>query len=203
VSAATVSATDSTTAKPGSGRRTLLLILALFVLPVFIAAGMYLSGWQPGGTMNHGELLKPGFPLPAQGLVGMDGKPLAADELRGKWLLLLTGDAPCDASCRSLLQQMRNVQIALNKDRHRIRRAWINPAAATDPALPELRHSLPDLLVAQPGTAAWAAAFGSAPGHRLYLADPAGNVILRYPDQVDPLGVRRDLERLLKYSWIG
>jgi cytochrome oxidase Cu insertion factor (SCO1/SenC/PrrC family) len=192
----------SVPAAPGAGRRTLLLILALFVLPVLIAAGLYLSGWQPGRTMNHGELLKPAFALP-QGLNGVDGKPLPADELHGKWLLLLAGSGPCDDACRALLQQMHSVQVALNKERNRIRRAWINPGAATDPALPELQRLLPDMLVAQPADGAWGAAFGTAAGHRLYLADPMGNVILRYPDNADPQGVRRDLERLLKYSWIG
>ncbi len=202
MNSATMTAADSKPAQPGSGKRTILLILALFVLPVLIAAGLYVFRWQPSGTMNHGELLKPSFALP-DGLTGTDGKPLPAEELRGKWLLLLTGTGPCDDACGKALQQMRSVHIALNKERNRIRRAWINPAAGADPALPELRRTLPDLLVAQPTGAAWTTAFGAAPGHRLYLADPMGNVILRYPDKADPPGVRKDLERLLKYSWIG
>jgi len=44
---AAVTATVSPEAKPGSGRRTLLLVLALFVLPVLVAAGMYVFGWRP------------------------------------------------------------------------------------------------------------------------------------------------------------
>jgi hypothetical protein len=189
--------------RPGSGRRTLLLILALFVLPVLIAAGMYVFGWRPQKTLNHGELIQPPLALPERGLTGTDGKTLAAEDLRGKWLLLLAGTGPCDQSCRARLQQMRNVQVALNKDMGRIRRAWINPAAGADPALPELRQALPDLVVAQPAGDAWTAVFGEAPGHHLYLADPLGNVMMRYPDNTDPQGVRKDLERLLKYSWIG
>lgn len=200
---AAVTASVSTEAKPGSGRRTLLLVLALFVLPVLVAAGMYVFGWRPEKTMNHGTLIRPPLALPDRGLSGTDGKPIAIEELRGKWLLLLAGSGPCDETCRGRLQQMRNVQVALNKDRDRIRRAWINPGAGADPALAELRRALPDLLVAQPAGDAWTAIFGSAPGHRLYLADPMGNVMMRYPDDADPQGVRKDLERLLKYSWIG
>jgi hypothetical protein len=188
-------------APAGSGRGTLLLILALFVLPVLIAGGLYVLGWRPDRTMNTGELIQPTFVLPEVTDVG--GKPLAGERLRHKWLLLVTGSGPCDASCADLLHQVHSVQIALNKERDRIRRAWVNPSAGSDPALPELRRSLPDLLVAQPADAAWAAAFGSAPGHRLYVADPMGNVILRYAEGTDPRGVRKDLERLLKYSWIG
>lgn len=195
-------ATVSLPARPDTGRRTLLLILALFVLPVLIAVGLYVFGWKPGQTMNHGELIQPPIVLPTQ-LREVDGKPLAVDALRGKWLLLVAGTGPCDAPCVGLLQQMRNVHIALNKERDRIRRAWVNPAAGSDPALAEFRSRLPDLQVAEPAGPGWERTLGDAPGHRLYVVDPMGNVILRYPGTTDPRGVRKDLERLLKYSWIG
>lgn len=185
----------------GSSRRTLLLILALFVLPVLVAAGLYAFGWKPDRTMNTGQLIQPAFQLPE--LTGTDGTPLPAEALRGKWLLLVTGDGPCDAACADLLEQMRSVHIALNKERDRVRRAWVNPAAGSDPALRGIELRFPDLLVARPAATGWAAAFGSRPGHHLYVVDPMGNVILRYAERADPRGVRRDLERLLKYSWIG
>ena len=200
---AALSAAASDGIQPDGGRRTLVLILGLFVLPVLIAAGLFFFGWRPGRTINHGELIQPPMALPEQGLTGADGRPIGGAELRGKWLLVLAGSGPCDESCRGRLQQMRSVQVALNQDRDRVRRAWINPAAGKDPALPELRRALPDLVVAQPDGNAWTAVFGSAPGHRLFLADPMGNVMMRYRDNADPQGVRKDLERLLKYSWIG
>ncbi len=37
----------------------------------------------------------------------------------------------------------------------------------------------------------------------LYLIDPLGNLVLRYPDDPDIKGIARDLTRLLKASRIG
>ncbi len=68
---------------------------------------------------------------------------------------------------------------------------------------------LPDALLAQhPGLvtvrvpAAVAAKFpGGATS--VYLLDPLGNLVLRYPDDPDIKGIARDLTRLLKASRIG
>jgi len=35
------------------------------------------------------------------------------------------------------------------------------------------------------------------------VIDPLGNVMMRYTDKPDMAGMLKDLERLLKYSWVG
>ena len=40
-------------------------------------------------------------------------------------------------------------------------------------------------------------------GYRFYIIDPLGNVMMRYPQEPEMQGMLRDLERLLKYSWVG
>jgi len=37
----------------------------------------------------------------------------------------------------------------------------------------------------------------------IYLVDPLGNLMLRFPAQVDPKGMMKDLRLLLKASQIG
>ncbi|MBS1172142.1 MAG: hypothetical protein H6R12_972, partial [Proteobacteria bacterium] len=37
----------------------------------------------------------------------------------------------------------------------------------------------------------------------IYLIDPLGNIVLRFPPHPDPKKMIKDLERLLKYSRIG
>ncbi len=174
----------------------LLLILALFLLPITTAGGLYWLQWRPAQTANYGELLQPPQPLPAGSLLDADGTDQGL-ALRGQWLLLLVGSTPCDAACRQQLQAMRQIQVALNKDMGRLRRLWVGPADAASRA--ELVHDYPDLILATPHGSALPAA--ATP--RLYLIDPLGNLILRYPAPAEAQGVRRDLERLLKYSWVG
>ena len=198
-----------TTASPpprASGRRAVLLASLLLAMPFVVAFALYRFEWRPAHTGNHGELTQPPRPLPENGLHEADGRPLPTAELRGRWLLVLAGDGPCDADCLRQLHLMRQIQVAQNKEMGRLRRVWLGAGAARDPALPELRRQYPDLVVAVPpeGAAAndWRAALDGS-HYRLYLVDPLGNAMMRYAPGVDPTHVRKDLERLLKYSWVG
>jgi hypothetical protein len=42
----------------------------------------------------------------------------------------------------------------------------------------------------------------ATPG-RIYLVDPIGNLVLSYPPDADPSGMRKDLARLLHLSQLG
>ena len=50
-------------------------------------------------------------------------------------------------------------------------------------------------------SAEWASTLDNT-GQGLLIADPLGNVIMRYDEAAEMRGVHKDLERLLKYSWI-
>lgn len=183
-------------------RYTLALLVATFVLPFVLGTGLYWSGWRPEKFGNHGNLIQPPRPMPEAGLMQADGRPLSTAELRGKWLLMLLIEGSCGATCRESLQQMRQVHLALNKEQSRLRRVLISTEGS--PPLAELRQAFPDLLVAKldpEATTAWASALENAEQGPL-IADPLGNVIMRYGSSIEMRGVHKDLERLLKYSWI-
>ncbi|HRE16158.1 MAG TPA: SCO family protein [Rhodocyclaceae bacterium] len=184
-----------------SAQRAILLIIVLLAMPFVLGWALYAYGWRPQTTGNYGELLQPPPQLPASALLRNDGQPLQRDALLGKWQFVLVGDTPCDDACRHALHQMRQVQVSLNKDMGRIKRLWINPGAATDPATPGILAEWPDLQVARAPDAAWNTAFPTA--NRVYLVDPLGNVILRYPSDPDWKRVRKDIEKLMKTSWTG
>ena len=48
--------------------------------------------------------------------------------------------------------------------------------------------------------AAWRRALDSYTA-AVFVADPLGNVMMRYDEPIDARHVLRDMERLLKYSW--
>ncbi len=189
-----------TAVKPA--RYTLALLLAVFVLPFLAGTSLFLSGWRPEKFGNHGDLLQPPRPMPESGLLAQDGSPLSNATLRGHWLLILTVDGACDASCRDSLQQMTQVHRALNKEQDRVRRVLITTDARV--AQPDAQPASPDLIaatIAPSAQATWANVLDVS-GQTLLIADPMGNVIMRYPDPTATRGVLKDLERLLKYSWI-
>lgn len=187
-------------------RRAILLVVSLLVLPFAIALGLYYFGWRPGSTGNYGELLQPPLKLPTQGLRRDDGRPLPTAELRGKWLLVLASDAPCAVLCQQRLHDLRQIQVSMNKEMGRLSRVWLGRTVADDPALPALKRAYPDLVIAapEPGLAGqdWRTVLTDGQ-LRLYVVDPLGNLVLRYPETPDLPRLRRDVERLLKYSWVG
>ena len=192
-----------------AGRRTMLLVTALLALPFAVAFALYWFEWRPSKLANHGELIQPPRPLPEKGLLRLDGRPLPTEELRRKWTLVMVGDGACLATCQQDLHQIRQVQVALNKEMLRLRRLLLGSSVAVlsaDPALPDVQRSYPDLLFAAPDSAPagdpWRQLLDGRT-HRFYLVDPLGNVMMRYPDRPDMQGMLRDLERLLKYSWVG
>ena len=60
----------------------LLLLIAIFSLPVLIAYALYFSGWRPETGGNYGELVQPPRALPELVLQTLDGHALRVSELR-------------------------------------------------------------------------------------------------------------------------
>lgn len=187
----------------------MLLVTALLALPFAAAFGLYFFEWRPAKLANHGEFIVPPLPLPETGLSLVDGSPLPTADLRRKWTLVMIQTAPCTMACQKDLHQIRQVQVALNKEMVRLRRVLMGSSVTglrADPALVDVQRSYPDLLIAapdvgQPGEA-WRTIL-AASGYRFYIIDPLGNVMMRYPQEPEMQGMLRDLERLLKYSWVG
>ena len=190
---------------PESGNRArlkLLLIGLFFALPFLLAWAAYWFHWTPGRSGNYGKLLAP-RQVPDGGLVGLDGKPFSLASLRGKWVMLQFDAAACDRYCERKLYFMRQLRVAQGKDMDRVERVWV----LTDGGAPR-----PALMAAIDGTRvvrssgdSVAASFPSVrrTEDHIYLIDPLGNLMLRFPRDPDPSRMLKDLQRLLKYSQIG
>lgn len=170
-------------------RTTLLLIALACAAPVILATLVWYFDWAPGEPGNYGELIAP---RPVEG-------PLL-DKLRGKWVLVTFDSAACDAYCEKKLYFMRQTRRAQGKDQLRIERLWL----ITDGGSP--RDDLRALIEGAHVAAASAKLAEAFPGNRvdyIYLVDPLGNLMLRFPRDPDPKRIIKDLNRLLKYSRIG
>jgi hypothetical protein len=178
-------------------RRTLLLIALVSVAPIVASYTAYYF-FRHDATTNYGALLPVG-PAPVIEGAGSDGAPFRLSDLRGKWVLLSTGGGACSAACERKLYATRQARTMQGREQERIARVWlVDDDAAPAKALVE---SHPGLVVARVPPAALAGLPGG-PG-AIYLIDPLGNLVLRYPDDPDIKGVSRDLTRLLKASRIG
>jgi hypothetical protein len=169
----------------------LAALMAIFALPVIGGWIAYVSGWGSGTASNYGTLLPP-RPL--------DDPAFAA--LRGKWVLVQLDRGACDANCERKLYYMRQARRAQGRQMGRVERLWIiTDSSAAAPALlaaiegTHLVHGDAKLMAAFPAERA-------ARDH-IYLVDPLGNLMLRFPRDPNPSKIVKDLERLLKYSGFG
>jgi hypothetical protein len=169
-------------------RNQLLLMGAICVAPIILGTLAYVFHWVPGDPGNYGELIAPQT---------LSGPPF--DALRGKWLLVSFDAAACDAYCERKLYIMRQTRRAQGKDMERIDRLWLLTDAAAPP---------PALLAAIEGShlGRWNAGMKNFPGNamdHIYVVDPLGNLMMRFPRDPDPSRIIKDLQRLLKYSRVG
>lgn len=181
-----------------------LIILGVGLVSVFpiVAALFFYYVAPPAGRMNHGELL-PLSPLPSQALASYGGGEFRFEQLRGNWLLLHIDSGNCDQRCREKLYAMRQIRLAQGKDMVRLERIWLVSDAVT-PA-PDLLAEYEGTLVVRAAGSDVLAAF-PAPADRtahLYVADPQGNLMMRFPEKPDPTRMIKDLQRLLRPSRIG
>jgi cytochrome oxidase Cu insertion factor (SCO1/SenC/PrrC family) len=182
-------------------RSKFLLLVGVFVAPV-LAAYLAYSGWRPAGHTNYGDLLKTA-PLQQTSGVAHDGAPLDLRVLRGKWLMVHVGPASCDAACARQLYLMRQMRIAQGKEQSRIERLWV--LTGTGMVAPALLQDHPGLIVWRPAKAGFAEQFPAVQNKadHIYLVDPLGNLMLRFPAQPDAKRMMKDLKLLLKASQIG
>ncbi len=191
-----------------SNRRKLVMVLVVFSLPVVAATLMYLSGWKPAATVNHGELIQPVRLIEDRTMQALDGKAVKFSELHGKWTMVYFDSASCAEECMKQLYVMRQTHISQGKDQERVQRVFI---LTDDKAIDNLAAKLSDYA----GMQVWkgdktvlsklALEFGMeseavTAGRAIYLIDPQGNLMMRYVAGIDPAGIRKDLVRLLKYS---
>jgi cytochrome oxidase Cu insertion factor (SCO1/SenC/PrrC family) len=202
----------TTRINPALGRRRLLLLAALFMLPVLVAYGLYYGGWRPSSTANHGELLQPARLVKDAALTLLSGESIRFSHWHGKWTLLLFSTAECLKPCERNLNNIRQIIAAQGKEAHRVRGVLV----VTDgKALDWLRYAIkdyPDMQVvigSQAAVNSLAQQFVLPAGspldnlNRVYLVDPSGNFMMSYPADADPTGINKDLKRLLRVSQIG
>lgn len=188
-------------------KATISAVLALFLAPVVIAIllnSQWLD-WRPDSTRNYGELLQPAVRLPEFELQTASGDTVTRETLADQWQLLHYRAAGCNEACLEDLYWMR--QIRLGQDRHQpeVALMFMTPGEVSDETLAEIHDLADDYRVfASDAGSALAPALPDAGLEAIsYIVDPKGHIILRYPQDADLNGMRRDLSRLLTWTQTG
>ncbi len=135
---------------------------------------------------------------------------MTLDDMRGIWTLLYMPAGDCLEKCEMQLYYMRQVRIALNQRMDRVQRVVLAESSAQ--LNKDLLAEHIGLVVAT-GTAEEQAALrdqvhAAEAGMEelvdaIYMIDPLGNVMLRFPPDLPPKSMLKDIVHLLKVSRIG
>ncbi|HYD93784.1 MAG TPA: cytochrome C oxidase subunit I [Noviherbaspirillum sp.] len=189
-----------------AGRWKLFLVLAVCASPV-IASYLTYYVIKPEGRTNYGALVDPrAHPIPAAlGAVSLDGKPASLDAYKGKWVMLQVGDAECGNDCRKRLYDMRQLRLAQGKDKDRIERVWLITDDKPLETMLMREYDGTHMLRARPDSLkSWLPAdSGTTAADHIYMIDPLGNLMMRFPKDADPNKIKKDIAKLLKASRIG
>ena len=186
------------------GRWKMLAVLLVCAAPVIASYFTYYVV-RPDGRRNYGELIQPQRPLPDLATAALDGASGQLPALKGQWLLVSVGGGACDALCQQHLYLQRQLRESVGKEKDRVDWIWLVTDAAPVPA--DMAAALQKATVLRVDSAALAQWIEPAAGHtlaeHLYLVDPMGNWMMRFPAGMDATGAakaKRDLERLLRAS---
>ena len=184
------------------GRIKMLAVLLICASPV-IASYLTFYVIRPEGRRNFGELVQPQRALPDLAAKALDGKTVNLQELKGQWLLVSVASGACGEPCQRHLYLQRQMREGLGKEKERMDWVWLlnDDAPVAETLLPALKDATA-LRVPPAGLSSWLAPeAGHALEEHLYLVDPYGNWMMRFPAKLDTQGeakVKRDIDRLLR-----
>jgi len=187
-----------------SGRWKMIMVMLICAAPVIASYFTYYV-IRPEGRRNFGELIEPQRPLPAVNVQALDGPAVALPDLKQQWLLISVAGGACDAQCQQHLYLQRQIREGLGKEKERLDWVWlIDDTAPVSASLQPALAQATVLRVAPEVLRQWLApAAGQRLEDHLYLVDPLGNWMMRFPaglDAATAVKAKRDIERLLRAS---
>jgi hypothetical protein len=189
----------------GAGRWKLLLVVAICAAPM-IASYLTYYVIKPSGRNNYGALIDPrDHPLPDLGGKLLDGKPVSLDDYKGHWLMIQAESGDCGDPCVKKLFTQRQLRAMQGKAADRIEPVWL----ITDdkPLSTVLMRAYDGTRMVRVNADALRAWLPTEPGTRvedhIYLVDPLGHLMMRFPKDADPKKVKADMSKLLAASAIG
>ncbi len=175
--------------------------MALMVAPIALSYLLFFWG-APSNSVNYGELIEVKV-LPDVVLHKTNGETFNISQLRGKWIMLTVDSGVCNEACRKKLYYMRQVRLMQKNEMERIERVWL----IDDAKIPEngiIKDFKGTVLInAKNSEILKEIPAKLSQRDHIYMIDPLGNLMMRFPKDVNPSLMAKDIKRLLKVSQIG
>lgn len=187
-----------------SGRWKMLALLLVCAAPVIASYFTYYVV-RPEARRHYGELVTPQVDLPAASALNLQGQSVDLKSLKGQWLLVAVGSGDCKEVCQENLYFQRQLREIMGKEKDRMERVWVlTDDAPVDAALLPALNQAHVLRVPPDTVKTWLSpAAGQAVEDHLYVIDPMGHFMMRFPAHMDVAGAskaKKDLDRLMRAS---
>ena len=177
----------------------MLLLAAVFILPVILAKLALDNGWFNQAATNKGELLSP----------PVDMSMLQTTEHEPKWKLIYVLPEVCNLECENALYSIAQVRSALGKESDRAEVVVITHEKS-NLAQVALLQEKQNIRLITTNLISLQQVFKDQSTDAIFIADTLDNVILRYPLQIDQKqavldsrDILSDMRKVLKLSRIG
>ncbi len=186
-------------------RVQIVMIFIVFTAPLL---GAYF--YKPSSFNNYGDIYVPVRVVDNLQMQGAEGG-VDFDGFRRQWVFLVTANGACDQACEANILKIRQLRFMQNQNMTRIRTVFMQ-TGLQDAVAEDLRAKYSPVEVYEVEPAAygqWAQVLklDNAPAeaqmNRIYVIDPAGNLVISYPASAEPKSINKDIKRLLKTSQIG
>lgn len=160
-------------------KKTLALFIATFLLPLVLAYGVLKLQWLPTETTNHGQFVQPELNLTHWASI----QPKS-------WAIGVLSSEECEDSCLQQRNALRNLYMALGKNRDKVDLVLIGSGLPQPPDFKTYPFTPVQLKQGN-----------------LYLIDQMGLVLMEYSVIADAQenrqvqkGLIKDLKKLIKYA---
>lgn len=187
-----------------AGRWKMIALLLVCAAPVIASYFTYYV-IRPDSKRSFGVLIEPQRPLPEVLALDLAGATHRLPELKGQWVLLSVGPAACPETCQQQLYFQRQLRELMGREKERVDRVWlIEDTAPVPESLQAALQGATALRVPADELSRWLTpATGQRIEDHLYVVDPMGNWMMRFPAHMTvetAAKAKRDLERLLRAS---
>lgn len=182
----------------------MLAVLLVCAAPVLASYFTYYV-IRPEARRNFGNLIEPQPPMPPLATQSLDGTVGDVSALKGQWLLVSVASGACGEKCEKNLYFQRQMRESLGKEKGRLDRVWLVTDNA--PVAGTLLTALSGATILRVNAEALSRWLEPASSQNLsahlYVVDPLGNWMMRFPSDLDAPAAakaKRDLDRLLRAS---
>jgi len=185
------------------GRLVLVTIALMFFLPILLAwfLNFYSDFKRDAQGIHHGELIVPPLPLGDLKVTAIGASEVLS--LEKKWTLIFLVSNQCDLTCEDKLYQLRQIRLAVGKDRDKVERVLV-----VDKELDwsDYENSFQNQKVIVKGSPSYESIIKNLKSvknfdsNAIYLMDAYGSLIMKYAYKTAPKGIIKDIERSIRVA---